>query len=116
MKKNAFTMIELIWVIVAIGILAGVAIPRLVGNRDDAKVAIEIDKLSSVIKNVGAHYIWHKSFPDVSTNASNLICFSLSTDASTKKLIVTEESPADATYCAKAHAKAIEQGLVTQTF
>ena len=116
MKKNAFTMIELVMVIAIIGILAGIALPKLVGSRDDAKVAVEIDKLSSVIKNIGAHYIWHKSFPDVSTNASNLICFSLSTDAPNKKLIVTEESPADADYCADAHAKAKEQGLVTQTF
>lgn len=35
-SKKAFTMIELIFVIVVIGILATVAVPKLVMNRDDA--------------------------------------------------------------------------------
>ena len=37
-SKLAFTMIELIFVIVIIGILAGVAIPRLSATRDDAEI------------------------------------------------------------------------------
>ena len=38
-KRNAFTMIELIWVIVILGILAAVAIPKLAATRDDAHIA-----------------------------------------------------------------------------
>ena len=37
--KQAFTMIELIFVIVVIGILATVAIPRLAATRDDAIIS-----------------------------------------------------------------------------
>ena len=37
MKRNAFTMIELIFVIVILGILASVAIPKLAATRDDAE-------------------------------------------------------------------------------
>lgn len=39
MKRNAFTMIELIFVIVVLGILAAIAIPKFVATRDDAQIA-----------------------------------------------------------------------------
>lgn len=37
--RQAFTMIELIFVIVILGVLAAVAIPKLSATRDDAKVS-----------------------------------------------------------------------------
>ena len=37
-QKSAFTMIELVFVIVIIGILASVAIPRFAATRDDAEI------------------------------------------------------------------------------
>lgn len=39
MKRNAFTLLELTFVIVILGILAAVAIPRLAATRDDAQIA-----------------------------------------------------------------------------
>ena len=39
MKRFAFTMIELVFVIVVLGILAAIAIPRLAATRDDAEIA-----------------------------------------------------------------------------
>ncbi|OQX60379.1 MAG: hypothetical protein B5M52_00180 [Helicobacteraceae bacterium 4484_230] len=38
-NTKAFTMIELVFVIVVLGILAAVAIPRFSATRDDAKIA-----------------------------------------------------------------------------
>ena len=37
--KNAFTMIELVFVIVVLGILASIAIPRLAATRTDAHIS-----------------------------------------------------------------------------
>ena len=39
MKRTAFTMIELVFVVVVIGILSAIAIPKLAATRDDAQMA-----------------------------------------------------------------------------
>lgn len=46
--KKAFTMVELVFVIVVIGILAGIAIPRLAVTRDDATIAKLRSDLSAI--------------------------------------------------------------------
>jgi len=46
--RNAFTMIELVFVIVIIGILSAVAIPRFAATRDDAFISRGISTLAAV--------------------------------------------------------------------
>ena len=51
--KKAFTMVELIFVIVVLGILAMVALPRLAGSKKDAEITrakAEIAALRSAIQ------------------------------------------------------------------
>ena len=50
--SRAFTMIELIFVIVVIGILAGVAIPKLAATRDDATLAAMRANLATIMTAV----------------------------------------------------------------
>lgn len=47
-SRRAFTMVELVFVIVVLGILAAVAIPRLAATRDDAEVAKARSDISSI--------------------------------------------------------------------
>ena len=54
--KKGFTMIELIFVIVILGILASVAIPRLAATRTDAEVAATVANLRTLISDAASYY------------------------------------------------------------
>lgn len=54
--KKGFTMIELIFVIVILGILAAVAVPRLAATRDDAILAGLKTDINTALQAVPAWY------------------------------------------------------------
>ncbi|RAX51372.1 hypothetical protein CCY99_09245, partial [Helicobacter sp. 16-1353] len=54
MKRNAFSMIELVFVIVILGVLAAVAVPRFVTTRTDAQVAMLRSDIASTLKAIPA--------------------------------------------------------------
>ena len=63
--RKAFTMIELVFVIVILGILASVAIPRLAATRDDAEVMAGIQRINSLVSDVGSYYTAHGIFTEI---------------------------------------------------
>ena len=54
--RNAFTQIELIFVMLVVGILAVVAIPRLAASRDDAAAAKCTQEVQQLISEISSSY------------------------------------------------------------
>ena len=54
MKRSGFSMIELVFVIVILGVLAAVAVPRFVTTRTDAQVAMARSDIATALKAIPA--------------------------------------------------------------
>ncbi|MCI7023354.1 MAG: prepilin-type N-terminal cleavage/methylation domain-containing protein [Campylobacter sp.] len=67
--KKGFTMIELIFVIVILGILASVAIPRLAATREDAEISTTIANLRTLVSEASAYYVAHGTFGTAAAGA-----------------------------------------------
>ncbi len=71
--RRAFTMIELVLVIVVIGILAGLAIPKFAATRDDAivsKARATVGSLRSAISMERQKRILRGDFTDINGSAA----------------------------------------------
>ena len=70
--KKAFTMIELVFVIVVIGILSAIAIPRFAATRDDAvisKARTTVASVRSALSTERQKQILRGEFGDINASA-----------------------------------------------
>lgn len=73
MKRGGFSLVEVIFVIVILGIIATVAIPRLSATRDDASISAAATNIQTVFKDFSSYYVSQGSFDVVDTsNMSNV--------------------------------------------
>jgi len=98
--RKAFTMVELILVIVIVGIIASIALTRLFAVRDDAKISTDIASMSACISDAGMYYTARGlDMPSgASDNCDAVKCFTITyASSSTDFAVVTNPNGAD--YC-----------------
>ena len=72
-SRNAFTMIELIFVIVILGILSAVAIPKLAATRSDAEVSKMAQNIMTGLADISTYAIAHGETESNLSKMSNAI-------------------------------------------
>ncbi len=74
-SRKAFTLLELTFVIVIVGILASVALPKLRATRNDARVATELESIAVRLQTILMKYTATSTFRLSDTDYITNICY-----------------------------------------
>ena len=102
--RAGWTLIELIFILVIIGLLAGIAIKKLSATRDDAKLSAVVSNMSICITDAAAHFTaTHKDYTATdhpyACDKNATICYDIVYSVNGEDFNVTTNSTA-APYCA----------------
>ncbi|HEG2926046.1 TPA: prepilin-type N-terminal cleavage/methylation domain-containing protein [Campylobacter coli] len=70
--KRAFTILELVFVIVILGILAAIALPKFSSSRDEAEVSKSLNNLKTLINDISIYTLKNDHLSSIKT-MSNVI-------------------------------------------
>lgn len=113
--RNAYTILELVFVILIIGILAAVMLPKMSMNRNDAKASTIAQEVAMCINDAGAYYMKESRFdngitaPACDSTLNNNACFTITPNNNTGVLTVSHNG--SSVICTKAHDIAERNGL-----
>jgi len=122
LNRTAFTMIEVIFVIVIIGLLGAMAIPLLSTTSKEAEGTRIVHNLGVCINDAGSHYIKSGSFGGITQPGRNQSpscrsadrCFNFVETDSNGSLKVSNDPSATSAECEEAHRIA-GQNMLTVT-
>ena len=86
MKRAGFTMIELIFVIVILGILAAVAVPKLAATRSDAENSKMMTNVAVCLQDNVGGFLASETIPAIATYPS---CSGFTLDNNGTTIIIT---------------------------
>ena len=105
MKKSAFSMIELIFVIIILGILSGVILAKLAATRDDAIEAVTCQNIATCITDMAAIYTSknNASLSDSASCTSDLVSSHIVSLNSNGDSIIVNGAPSHCSYMNGTH-------------
>ncbi|ALU98977.1 Type II secretion system protein G precursor [Campylobacter coli] len=65
--KRAFTILELVFVIVILGILAAIALPKFSSSRDEAEVSKSLNNLKTLINDISIYTLKNDHLSSIKT-------------------------------------------------
>ena len=118
MKRAGFTMIELIFVIVILGILAAVAIPKLAATRTDAEVSKLATSASTLVNELGTFYTAQGTFEGKTVKDVTNVAVKEGPDGSLEDgdtLTITDDGTANGAECLVVTIDNASDGTVSVT-